>query len=64
MDICIDCKVEPIKKYLLCGWCDDKLNIKIKKQIRENGIGHLTGMKIFQNNKLETTTKCFKLNNY
>ena len=48
MDICIDCsesqtrlgncisgKVEPIKKYLLCGWCDDKLNVRIKKQIRE-----------------------------
>ena len=32
MDICIDCKVEPIKKYLLC---DDKLNVPIKKQIRE-----------------------------
>ena len=35
MNICIDCKVEPIKKYLLCGWCDDKLNVRIKKQIKE-----------------------------
>ena len=35
MDNCIECKVEPIKKYLLCGLCDDKLNIKIKNKIRD-----------------------------
>ena len=36
MDICIDCKIEKTKTILLCGWCDDKLKIKIKKQIRDN----------------------------
>ena len=36
MDICMDCKIEKIKKYLLCGDCNDKLNIKIKKKMRDN----------------------------
>ena len=36
MDNCIDCKIERIKKYLLCVDCDDKLNVRIKKQIRDN----------------------------
>ena len=64
MDICIDCKVEQTKTILRCVDCDDKLKIKIKNRLGIIGIGHLTEMKIFQNNKLETTTKYFKLNNY
>ena len=38
MDNCIDCKIERIKKYLLCVDCDEKLKIKnnIQKKIRDN----------------------------
>lgn len=49
MDKCIDCsesqtrlgncisgKVEQIKKILLCELCDEKLNMRIKKKMRDN----------------------------
>ena len=36
MDICIDCKIKQTSTILLCGDCDEKLKIKIKKQIRDN----------------------------
>ena len=36
MDKCIDCKVEQIKKILLCELCDEKLNMIIKKKMRDN----------------------------
>ena len=35
MDICIECKIEKVKTILRCGWCDDKLNVRIKKMIME-----------------------------
>ena len=35
MDICFECKIEKIKRILLCELCDDKLNIKIKKKMME-----------------------------
>ena len=36
MDICIECKLEKTKTILRCGDCDEKLKIKIKKQMRDN----------------------------
>ena len=57
IDYCIDCKVEPIKKYLLCGLCDDKLIIKIKKQIRDNWNWPFDRNENISSKKLETITK-------
>ena len=36
MDYCFDCKIKQTSTILLSGDCDDKLKIKIKKQIRDN----------------------------
>ena len=34
MDYCIECKIEKTKTILMCGVCDDKLNIQIQNMIR------------------------------
>ena len=36
MDYCIDCKIKQTSTILRCGDCDDKLKMKIKKQMRDN----------------------------
>ena len=36
MDKCIECKIEKTKTILLCDGCDEKLNMIIKKKMREN----------------------------